>query len=58
MRKLSAGTGSGDAPILASAPRVIWGEPHYDPGDVDATNLRKNVEALAAKWKRRSRKKN
>ncbi|TQY04955.1 plasmid pRiA4b ORF-3 family protein, partial [Rhizobium sp. rho-1.1] len=35
-----------------------WGDAHYDPGDVDAANLRKNVEALAAKWKRRSRKKN
>ncbi|CVI63460.1 MULTISPECIES: hypothetical protein [Agrobacterium] len=26
-----------------------WGDAHYDPGDVDATNLGKNVEALAAK---------
>lgn len=35
-----------------------WGDAHYDPGDVDAANFRKNVEALAAKWRRRSRKKN
>ena len=34
-----------------------WGGAHYDPGDVDASDLRKKVDALAAKWKRRSRKK-
>ena len=34
-----------------------WGSSDYDPGQVDARNLGKKVEALAAKWKRRSRKK-
>ena len=34
-----------------------WGSAHYDPGDVDAAIFRKSVDALAAKWKRRSRKK-
>ncbi|WP_244496157.1 plasmid pRiA4b ORF-3 family protein [Ensifer sp. Root31] len=31
-----------------------WGN---DPTAIDAANLRNNVDALAAKWKRRSRKK-
>ncbi|QCJ01205.1 IS1096 element passenger TnpR family protein [Agrobacterium larrymoorei] len=34
-----------------------WASSDYDPSQVDAINLGKNVEALAAKWKRRSRKK-
>ncbi|RVJ66123.1 plasmid pRiA4b ORF-3 family protein, partial [Sinorhizobium medicae] len=29
----------------------------YDPAAIDAANLRNNVDALATKWKRRSRKK-
>ncbi|UXT82647.1 plasmid pRiA4b ORF-3 family protein [Agrobacterium tumefaciens] len=34
-----------------------WGSSDYDPSQVDARNLGENVEALATKWKRRSRKK-
>lgn len=34
-----------------------WGSADYDPAAIDAANLRNNVDALATKWKRRSRKK-
>lgn len=33
-----------------------WDSADYDPTAVDASNLRESVDALAAKWKRRSRK--